>query len=96
MQSVLVEVCDAFQRFGDVLRGAGGLLCCDHLAREKTVARLLARALLDGRTFATPDDVKHMALDVLRHRVLINYEAEADGVRAEHVVEAVLGSVETP
>jgi MoxR-like ATPase len=55
-----------------------------------------ARALLDGRTFATPHDVKCMAPDVLRHRVLLSYEAEADGMSPENVVEAVLGSVETP
>jgi len=55
-----------------------------------------ARALLDGRSFATPHDVKRVAPDVLRHRVLISYEAEADGVRSEDVVDAVLGSVETP
>jgi MoxR-like ATPase len=55
-----------------------------------------AHALLDGRSFATPHDVKRVAPDVLRHRVLISYEAEADGIRPENVVEAVLGSVETP
>jgi len=55
-----------------------------------------AQALLEGRTFATPHDVKRMAPDVLRHRVLLSYEAEADGIRPEHVVEAVLRSVETP
>jgi MoxR-like ATPase len=54
-----------------------------------------ARALLDGRSFATPHDVKRVALDVLRHRVIVTYEAEADGVRPEDVVEAVLASVET-
>jgi MoxR-like ATPase len=54
-----------------------------------------ARALLDGRDFATPHDVKRVAPDVLRHRVIVSYEAEADGVRPEHVVEAVLASVET-
>jgi len=55
-----------------------------------------AHALLDGRTYATPHDVKRVALDVLRHRVLLSYEAEADGIRPENVVDAVLGSVETP
>ena len=54
-----------------------------------------ARALLDGRSFATPHDVKRVARDVLCHRVIVTYEAEADGVRPEHVVEAVLASVET-
>jgi MoxR-like ATPase len=55
-----------------------------------------ARALLDGRRFVIPNDVKRMAPDVLRHRVLVTYEAEADGVTPEAVVDAVLSSVETP
>jgi MoxR-like ATPase len=55
-----------------------------------------ARAFLDGRDYATPHDVKRVAMDVLRHRVIVSYEAEADGIRPEAVVEAVLDSVETP
>jgi MoxR-like ATPase len=55
-----------------------------------------ARALLDGRDFATPFDVKRTAPDVLRHRIVLSYEAEADGVRPEQVVDAVLAAVETP
>jgi MoxR-like ATPase len=55
-----------------------------------------ARALLDARSFATPHDVKRVAPDVLRHRVLVTYEAEADGVTPEAVVDAVLSAVETP
>jgi MoxR-like ATPase len=55
-----------------------------------------ARAFLDGRDYATPHDVKCVAMDVLRHRVVVTYEAEADGVRPEAVVESVLASVETP
>jgi MoxR-like ATPase len=55
-----------------------------------------ARALLDGRRYATPHDVKRMAPDVLRHRVLLTYEAEADGVTVESVIQTLLDSVETP
>jgi MoxR-like ATPase len=55
-----------------------------------------ARALLDGRRFATPHDVKRVARDVLRHRIVVSYEAEADGIEPEAVVEAVLAAVETP
>lgn len=55
-----------------------------------------ARALLDGRDHATPHDLKRVAPDVLRHRVLLSYEAEADGLAAEQVVAAVLDAVETP
>ncbi len=55
-----------------------------------------ARALLDGRRFALPHDVKRVAPDVLRHRVMLSYEAEADGITPDAVIEAVLASVETP
>jgi MoxR-like ATPase len=55
-----------------------------------------AAALLDGREFATPDDVKEVALDVMRHRVLLTYEAEAEQVTADHVVREILSTVKTP
>ncbi|HND33407.1 MAG TPA: hypothetical protein PLA94_25585, partial [Myxococcota bacterium] len=55
-----------------------------------------AVALLDERDFATPDDVKSIALDVLRHRVLLTYEAEADQVSVDDVVREILGTVKTP
>jgi len=55
-----------------------------------------ARALLEGRRFATPSDVKRAAPDVLRHRVTLSYEAEADGHTPDDVLEALLASVETP
>ena len=54
-----------------------------------------ARALLDGRGFVTPHDVKRVAPDVLRHRVVVSFEAEADGITPETVVAAVLATVET-
>ncbi len=55
-----------------------------------------ARAFMDGRDYATPHDVKRMAPDVLRHRVMVSYEAEADGIRPEDVIDAILATVETP
>jgi MoxR-like ATPase len=55
-----------------------------------------AHAWLAGRDFTLPDDVKRLAPDVLRHRVLLRYEAEADGVRPEDVIEKLLGSVPMP
>jgi MoxR-like ATPase len=65
-------------------------------ASQYLVRAAKARALLDGRDFATPFDVKRSAPDVLRHRIVLSYEAEADGVRPERVVDAVLAAVETP
>jgi MoxR-like ATPase len=55
-----------------------------------------ARALLDGRSFATPHDVKRIAPDVLRHRIVVSYEAEAEGILPAALVEAVLAAVELP
>ncbi len=55
-----------------------------------------ARALIDGRQYVTPYDVKRVAPDVLRHRVVVSYEAEADGIDSENIVDAVLTAVETP
>jgi MoxR-like ATPase len=55
-----------------------------------------ARAWLHGREFVTPDDVHAVAHDVLRHRVLISYEAEAEGVTSDKVIDALLQRVPLP
>ena len=55
-----------------------------------------AVALMDGRDFATPDDVKEIAPDVLRHRIMLTYEAEAEGLSADAVIREILASVRTP
>ena len=55
-----------------------------------------AHAFLRGRAFVTPDDVKAIAPDVLRHRVLTTYEAEAEEVSSDDVVQRVLAKIETP
>jgi MoxR-like ATPase len=53
-----------------------------------------AHAFLDGRGYALPEDVKAVAPDVLRHRVLPTYEAEADGLDAEKIVARILEKVD--
>jgi MoxR-like ATPase len=53
-------------------------------------------AFLRRRGYVTPEDVRAIGLDVLRHRVLLTYEAEAEEVTSEDVVERVLNSVEVP
>ncbi|MEM0964281.1 MAG: AAA family ATPase, partial [Bacteroidota bacterium] len=55
-----------------------------------------AHAFLRGRAYVTPDDVRAVALDVLRHRVAVTYEAEAEEVASEHVVRRVLASIQVP
>jgi MoxR-like ATPase len=55
-----------------------------------------AHAFLDGRGFALPEDVKAIAPDVLRHRILPTYEAEADGIDSEQLVRRILETVDQP
>ena len=55
-----------------------------------------AHAFLRHRGYVTPEDVRAIGMDVLRHRVLLTYEAEAEEVTAEEVVTRVLNSVEVP
>jgi MoxR-like ATPase len=54
------------------------------------------QAALEGRDFVLPEDVKKMALPVLRHRVILSYEAEADGLDADYVVGKLLSTVPLP
>ena len=53
-------------------------------------------AFLQGRAYVTPDDVKHMALDVLRHRLIITYEAEAENITSENLIGQILNRVRVP
>jgi MoxR-like ATPase len=55
-----------------------------------------AMAFLAGRGYVTPQDVKDIAPDVLRHRIIVSYEAEAEEKTSEHVVRHVLDHVEVP
>src|SRR4051812_21950527 len=65
-------------------------------AGQALVLGAKARALLDGRSVAAPDDVRSVALPVLRHRVLLNFQAEADGVDADQIVMRLLEAVPAP
>jgi MoxR-like ATPase len=55
-----------------------------------------ARAFLEGRGYVTPGDVKAVADDVLRHRIIITYEAEAEEITSEQLVGRILDKVEVP
>ena len=55
-----------------------------------------ANAFLSGRGYVTPQDVKDIALDVLRHRVILTYEAEAEQMTSDDIVRKVLESVPVP
>jgi MoxR-like ATPase len=51
---------------------------------------------MNGRHFVIPQDVKTVALDVLRHRVSVTYEAEAENISPENVIEKILNTLPVP
>lgn len=55
-----------------------------------------ARALMEGRYHVTPEDIKALALPILRHRVLPNYYAESDGVTVDDILNSMLDDLATP
>jgi len=63
-------------------------------AAQYLVLGAKARAILQGRSHATPEDIRALARPVLRHRILVNYRAEAEGVSVETVIQRLLESVQ--
>lgn len=55
-----------------------------------------AHAFLNGRGYVTPQDVKSIGLDVLRHRVIVSYEAEAEEVTSEKIIERIFAGLPVP
>jgi MoxR-like ATPase len=55
-----------------------------------------ANALVEGRGYVTPQDVKTIAMDLMRHRVIITYEAEAEEKTSEDIVSQILQTVKVP
>ncbi len=55
-----------------------------------------AYAFLNGRGFVTPEDIKAIGPDVLRHRIIVSYEAEAENMSSENIVEALFEAIDVP
>ena len=55
-----------------------------------------ANACFEGRPFVTPQDVKSVAMDILRHRVILTYEAEAEEMQPEDAVQRILDGIKVP
>ena len=55
-----------------------------------------ANALVHGRAYATPQDVKEIVHDVLRHRILLTYEAEAENVTSDNIIDKILSVIPVP
>jgi len=90
LQGYIYDVVAATRTSADVALGASPR------AALALVVSAQAAAYLDGRAFATPDDVKDVAAIVLAHRIIVRPEAELDGTTADDVVTRVLAAVPAP
>jgi len=55
-----------------------------------------SRAYIDGKDYVTPFDVAKVAVDVLKHRVILNYEAEAKGINSEAIIQDIIKEIKAP
>ena len=55
-----------------------------------------AHAMIEGRGYVTPEDIKQIAYDVLRHRILVSYEAEAEDITSEEILRRILAEIPVP
>jgi MoxR-like ATPase len=55
-----------------------------------------AHALLNGRGYVIPEDIKAVAHDVLRHRIILTYEAEAEGITPDHIIDKIIVNIRAP
>ncbi len=78
----------ADKRVSDFVRWGAG-----PRAGQAMILTAKARALLQGRFAVTGDDIRHVALPVLRHRILMNFRAEAEGVSADDITHHLLGKI---
>jgi MoxR-like ATPase len=86
----ITKISDTTRRANDLALGA---------SPRASIAMLLASkayAALQGRNYVVPDDVKMIALPVLRHRILLKPEAEIEGLDADGIIQRILASVDVP
>ena len=91
------RVVDYAVRIGRATRGGAGLAAGSGPRGAIAIVRAArAAALLEGRDFVTPDEVKRCALPALRHRVLLAPDAQLEGRRVDELLTALLATVEAP
>ena len=69
---------------------------CPECGTISLIRAAKGRALLEGNAFVTPDDVKRMAPAVLRHRIVLTYEAEAEEISTEDIIRRLFEQIQVP
>jgi len=98
IKDYIVELVIATRRPEDYKLDIKGLVQFGASPRATIFLTLAAKAhaFVRGRGYVTPEDVKSVAFDVLRHRIILSYEAEAEDVTTEQIIQRVLDKIEVP
>ena len=98
IKSYVLDIVTATRRSGDDKLGIAPLIQYGASPRATLflVRAAKGQAFLDGRGYVTPHDVKSVAKDVLRHRILVTFEAEAEEITTDAIVQKVLDHVPVP
>lgn len=95
----IINITNATRNVGDVLGSDySKYVTCGASPRASIAFMKTARALalINGRHYVVPDDIKALKHVVLRHRILLSYEADMDGVTVESIIDALFDSIPTP
>ncbi|MFN0130683.1 MAG: AAA family ATPase [Verrucomicrobiales bacterium] len=98
VKDYIVEIISATRDPETIQTGWKNLIRAGASPRGTINLTLSAKALayLRGRAYVTPQDIKDLAHDILRHRILLSYEAEAEGVTTEAIIDAILAKIPVP
>jgi len=98
VKDYIVDVVWATREPGKYKLGLEGMIRCGASPRATIALTLAAKAnaFLQGRGYVTPQDVKTIGYDVLRHRIMVSYEAEAEEITSEQVVGKIFGGLPVP
>ena len=98
IKDYIVSIIHATRQPGEIDPGLGPLVRAGASPRGTINLTLAAKAaaFLQGRGYVVPQDVKDLAHDVLRHRILLSYEAEAEEITSEEIIGAILDRIPVP
>jgi MoxR-like ATPase len=85
-----VRIVRATRDHPSIYRGAGSRACISLVQTAKSLA------LMSGRTYVIPDDIKEMALPVIRHRIALSPDVEIEGLDASDILTQMLADIEAP
>jgi len=98
IKDYIVDIVDATRRPGEYGLNLENLIAYGASPRATIYLTVAAKAyaFLQGRGYVTPQDVKSIGMDVLRHRLIVSYEAEAEEKTSEDIVQEIFDNIQVP